>query len=101
MRCHTKCPECGGIMCKNGNNGHKVKMCRDCWLKENKKIKGIWVVYDLEANREIQNILMKKRYSFILYPTIDILFKHKSNKDESKMEKKKIIEKLNKRVKVK
>lgn len=39
------------------------------------KEKGIWVVYDLKANRKIQHILSKEGFSYTFHPTFEV-FKH-------------------------
>jgi len=44
-------------------------------------IKGIWVVYDLEANREIQNILTQKKFSFQFSPSLEV-FKRAEQKEK-------------------
>ena len=40
-------------------------------MKSINKEKGVWIVYDLEANREIQNLLIKKKFAFRFYPNLD------------------------------
>ena len=44
--------------------------------------KGIWVVYSLEANNRIQEMLIKAELAFDYYPDIKILHK-KLKKDEA------------------
>ena len=50
------------------------------------KEKGVWIVYDLEANREIQTLLQNKRFDFRFDPSL-------------KIEKKKILAERNKEIK--
>jgi hypothetical protein len=38
----------------------------------NKKTKGIWEVYEEEANREIQKLLIEKGYAFSFYANREI-----------------------------
>ena len=33
---------------------------------------GVWIVYDLEANREIQKLLQKKKFAFRFDPNLEI-----------------------------
>ena len=40
---------------------------------EELKEEGVWIVYDLEANRRIQNLLQKEGFSFRFDPSLDIL----------------------------
>lgn len=50
-------------------------------------IKGIWIVYDLEANREIQNLLTQKKFSFQFSPRFEALKKSNvKNKKRKTME---------------
>jgi len=34
---------------------------------------GVWIVYDLEANREIQKLLQKKKFAFRFDPNLEII----------------------------
>lgn len=36
------------------------------------KEEGIWVVYNLEANRKIQELLMKEKFAFTFYPSFKV-----------------------------
>lgn len=38
-----------------------------------KNAKGIWVVYDLEANSKIQSLLEKESITFWFVPNFDVL----------------------------
>lgn len=52
-------------------------------MKKSKvKPKGIWIVYSLESNGRIQEILTKGRYAFDFYPDIKTL-ENKLKKDEA------------------
>ena len=48
------------------------------------KEKGVWIVYDLEANRKIQELLMKEKFAFRFDPSLKITFS--SFAEEIKME---------------
>lgn len=47
--------------------------------KRNRKVKqkaqGVWIVYDLEANREIQKLLTQKKYSFMFVPNVELFWR--------------------------
>lgn len=47
--------------------------------------RGVWIVYDLEANREIQTLLQNKRFDFRFDPSL-------------KIEKKKTLSEVNKKI---
>lgn len=34
--------------------------------------KGVWIVYDLEANRKIQELLMKEKFAFRFDPSLKV-----------------------------
>lgn len=42
-----------------------------------KEEQGIWIVYDLEANRKIQELLISNKFKFIFVPNLDVLKKMK------------------------
>ena len=42
---------------------------------KNKKVRGIWKVYDLEANKTIQNLLHENRFNYEFNPNEKILIK--------------------------
>ena len=48
--------------------------------KEERKEIGVWIVYDLEANREIQNLLSNSKYEYRFDPNLNTATK--SLKDE-------------------
>lgn len=52
-------------------------------MKEGKEV-GVWIVYDLEANREIQKLLLKKRFTFRFEPSLEITEKVKNKQAKKK-----------------
>jgi len=45
---------------------------------EEDKEKGVWIVYDLKANREIQRLLIEKKFAFRFDPNLKVTI----NKDK-------------------
>ncbi len=50
-------------------------MKEDKDFKEGKEV-GVWIVYDLEANRKVQELLMNSKYQLTFYPSLKTLRKH-------------------------
>jgi len=44
-------------------------------MNKEEKEQGVWVVYDLEANRLIQNLLSEKKFAFKFCPSLEVLNK--------------------------
>jgi hypothetical protein len=44
-------------------------------MENNNEEKGVWIVYDLEANRKIQELLMKEKFSFRFDPSLYVTTK--------------------------
>ena len=59
--------------------------------KQELKEKGIWIVYNLEANRKIQELLMKEKFAFRFDPSIKII-----EKKATELERKRVLDIVNK-----
>ena len=46
---------------------------------KNKEV-GVWIVYDLEANRKIQELLLKEKFRFRFDPNLETTSKSESQK---------------------
>ena len=62
----------GGQHCGNQTEFHGLVLCQECKEKENKEV-GVWIVYDLEANREIQGLLTNKKFAFRFDPYLRLI----------------------------
>ena len=52
--------------------------------KKIEQVEGVWIVYDLEANREIQKLLIEKKFAFLFLPSTETFSKWKQKKNGNK-----------------
>lgn len=65
------------------NHDLKSKKFEGC--AEVDKEQGVWIVYDLEANRKIQELLIKNSFRFRFDPSLDITNRYMSNLEGDKV----------------
>ncbi len=53
-------------------DGTPTEISRYLREHEQEKEVGVWIVYDLEANRKIQELLTKEGFSFRFDPSLEI-----------------------------
>jgi len=96
-----KCEKCGFVKATNKLNDDRFycPICGKnlgCYIIKEEKLeeKGVWIVYDLEANRKIQKLLLKEKFAFRFDSTLETI-RRERNKEILE-----IIEKGEKEIKV-